>query len=93
MERVARKKERTPERKRPRKVAPATVHELRLGRRNIVVLAASGGVILFGFIALALGSTTLAPLLLVAGFLVGIPWGILAREKPRTDETGSIPGG
>jgi hypothetical protein len=92
MERGARKKERVPDRRRPRR-AGATVHEVRLGRRNIVILAISGGVILLGFIALALDSTTLAPLLLVLGFLVGIPWGIMAREKPRPEENGSASGG
>ena len=92
MERGSKKKEPAGERRRTRKVA-APEHEVRLGRRNIVLLAASGGVILLGFIALALGSATLAPLLLVAGFLVGIPWGIMAREKRRPGENGSVPGG
>jgi len=92
MERGSKKRLPAGERKRVRKV-PLTEHEVRLGRRNIIVLAASGGVILLGFIALALGSATLAPLLLVAGFLVGIPWGIIARDKPRPGENGSVPGG
>jgi hypothetical protein len=92
MERGSRKKEPAGERRRARKVTTPE-HEVRLGRRNIVLLAASGGVILLGFIALALGSATLAPVLLVAGFLVGIPWGIMAREKPRRGENGSVPGG
>jgi hypothetical protein len=92
MERGARKKEPAGERRRARKVA-VPEHEVRLGRRNIVVLTASGGVILLGFIALALGSATLAPVLLGAGFLVGIPWGILARERPRPGQNGSVPGG
>jgi hypothetical protein len=92
MEQSARKREKAPERRRPRRVEEV-VHEVRMGRRNLLILAISAGVIVLGFIALALGSITLAPLLLVAGFLVGIPWGIMAREKPRPGDGGSAAGG
>lgn len=91
MERGAKRKDPSAAR-RVRKAAPPE-HEIRLGRRNIVVLGAAGGAILLGFIALALGSITLAPVLLVAGFLVGIPWGIMAREKPRSGAGGAVTGG
>jgi hypothetical protein len=92
MEQTARKREKAPERRRARKPA-AFVPGVRMDRRNLCVLGISGGVIVLGFIALALGSKTLAPLLLVAGFLVGIPWGIMTREKARPGEGGQASGG
>jgi len=36
-------------------------------------------VILAGYVALSRGSITLAPILLLLGYLVLIPWGILAK--------------
>lgn len=46
-------------------------------KRNWTWLIAGAVVIVVGFIALALGSITLAPLLLVIGYCVLIPIGIL----------------
>ncbi len=62
----------------PRPVeAPAV--ELPFGTRNYILFAAAAVVILAGYVALSRGSTTLAPILLLIGYLVLIPWGILAR--------------
>ncbi len=51
------------------------------GRKNYLILAAGGVVIVVGFILLALGDKTLAPILLVGGYLGLIPWGILASDR------------
>jgi hypothetical protein len=52
-------------------------------RRNYLILAAGGGVIVVGFILLAVGDKSFAPLLLVGGYLGLIPWGILASERKK----------
>lgn len=54
--------------------------EVKLGRRNLTLLAIALGVIVIGYVFLAIGSITIAPLLLVAGYCVLLPWAILARE-------------
>lgn len=56
---------------------------LRWTRRNYVILAAGGGAIVLGFVLLALGDKTLAPILLVGGYLGLIPWGILTGERKK----------
>jgi uncharacterized membrane protein HdeD (DUF308 family) len=56
-------------------------------RRNWQWLGAGAVVIIAGFIALSQGSITLAPILLVLGYCVLIPMGILAGPK-RTSEQG-----
>ena len=54
--------------------------EVRLTRKNWILFGVALLVIVIGFIALRSGSITLAPLLLVAGYCVLIPWAIMARE-------------
>jgi len=49
------------------------------------------GSILVGFIALAVGSVTLAPVLLVAGYLAIVPWAILTRPAPAAEGRGEGP--
>lgn len=56
--------------------------EVQLGRRNVTLLGIALGVIVLGYILLANGSITIAPLLLVAGYCGLLPWAILARERP-----------
>ena len=51
------------------------------GKRNWIVLGSGIGAIVLGFIALASGSITLAPILLVLGYCVLIPVGIMIRGK------------
>ena len=61
--------------------------------KSLIVFA--GGIVLIaaGFYSLAAGSLTLAPILLVAGYCVAIPMGIMMgggereRSAPAADET------
>ena len=53
--------------------------EVPFGKKNYVIFGAAALVILAGYIALSRGSITLAPILLLTGYLVLIPWGILAK--------------
>lgn len=53
--------------------------ELPFGRKNYVIFAMAAVVILAGYVALSRGSITLAPILLLSGYLVLVPWGILAK--------------
>ena len=53
--------------------------EIPFGRKNYVLFAVAAAVILAGYYALSRGSITLAPILLLAGYLVLVPWGILAK--------------
>jgi hypothetical protein len=73
-----------PIRNRPRPMAPAapvvaadTESTLRFGPLNAVLLALGLFAILSGFSLLAAGNTVLAPLLLVLGFAVLVPLGIM----------------
>ena len=54
------------------------------GARNSVLLALGVGMILAGYLALSRGSITLAPLLLVAGYVIVVPAALVtvARRKP-----------
>ncbi|HYQ96276.1 MAG TPA: hypothetical protein VER38_04640 [Candidatus Eisenbacteria bacterium] len=53
--------------------------ELPFGKKNYILFGLAALVILAGYIALSRGSITLAPILLLTGYLVLIPWGILAK--------------
>jgi hypothetical protein len=55
-------------------------------RKNYLTLLAGLVIIIAGFITLRMGSITLAPLLLVLGYCVVIPIGILLRPKTDTQE-------
>lgn len=52
------------------------VRPLRFTPLNWALLGAGAAVILVGYLALAAGSTTVAPILLVLGYCVVIPLGI-----------------
>jgi len=54
--------------------------EVRLSRKNWTILAVALGVIIAGFVFLGNGSITLAPILLVVGYCVLVPYAILARD-------------
>jgi hypothetical protein len=64
----------------PRPSEPSSV-ELPFGRKNYIIFAAAAGVIVAGYVALSRGSITLAPILLLLGYLVLLPWGIMARSS------------
>jgi uncharacterized membrane protein HdeD (DUF308 family) len=62
--------------------------EAPFGKRNWIVLGAGLASIILGFIALASGSITLAPILLVLGYCVLIPVGIMIKDKETKPEGG-----
>lgn len=72
-------------RKAPAERAPELAHEQAIirgpafRRINYVLMAVAMAVILGGFVALARGSITLAPILLVLGYLVLVPIALLKR--------------
>ena len=61
------------------KPAAAPGAELPFGRKNYILFGLAALVILAGYVALARGSITLAPILLLLGYLVVIPWAILTK--------------
>jgi hypothetical protein len=62
-----------------RRTEPAASQEgsVRFSLVNALLLAAGLAAVVGGFVVLANGSTVAAPLLLMLGFLVLIPWGII----------------
>ncbi len=64
--------------------------KLPLERENWMVIGAGLVVIVAGFIALAHGSITLAPFLLVTGYCVLIPVGILLPRRRRSSGEDAI---
>jgi len=60
-------------------------------KRNWTWLGIGLLVIIIGYIALAKGSITLAPILLVAGYCVLIPIAILLGEKKKQEEKAPKP--
>ena len=68
--------------------AATRADETPFGKKNWMVLGAGLVSIVLGFIALASGSITLAPILLVLGYCVLIPVGIMIRDKSESAETG-----
>jgi hypothetical protein len=67
--------------------ADAGAQTVELRRKNWIFLGAGAACILFGFILLSARSLTLAPILLLAGYLVLVPWGLVAH--PRTTTSGT----
>ena len=53
--------------------------ELPFTRKNYIIFGLAAATIVAGYIALSSGSITLAPILLLLGYLVLIPWGIMAK--------------
>jgi hypothetical protein len=64
--------------RRMKAVGPAP--RIRFGRRSQMLFGAGGLCIVLGYILLASGSITLAPILLVAGYCVFFPMGILLKN-------------
>ena len=75
-----------------KKNAPAKSDPALFGRRNWQWLGAGMATIVAGFIALAMGSITLAPLLLVVGYCVLIPVGILVGPGRTAEPEAGTPG-
>jgi len=66
-----------------KKVTPPATDSFFFTRINYLTLFIGLVVIIFGYITLRLGSITLAPFLLVLGYCVIIPIGILLRPKKK----------
>ena len=75
-----------------KKTASAKSDPALFGRRNWQWLGAGLVTIVAGFIALSMGSITLAPLLLVDGYCVLIPVGILVGPGRTADTEAAAPG-
>ena len=74
--RAAQRSGRQPRRGKVEKPVP----RIRLGRRNQIMFGAGVLSIVVGYFSLASGSITLAPILLVAGYCVFFPMGILLKD-------------
>jgi hypothetical protein len=75
----------------PAKKSKKTTNTLGIdfSKRNYMVLGIGLAVILLGFILLALGDITISPILLVLGYCVIIPLGILLpKEKAEVSQAG-----
>jgi len=59
-------------------------------KKNYVIFAVALVVIIAGFIFLSLGDITMAPILLVIGFVGLVPYAILARGKVDEDKSEPI---
>jgi Flp pilus assembly protein TadB len=67
-----------------RKRASGDQDHLPLERANLVLFAVALAVIVIGYLTLAGGSITLAPILLVLGYCVLVPVAIVYRPRRRT---------
>jgi len=74
----------------PKKVPPKPKVELPFGRRNYTWFGIGILAIVVGYIFLSMGSLTLAPILLVAGYCVIIPISIIisGEKKKKVEKTG-----
>ncbi|MCA9726268.1 MAG: hypothetical protein R3E12_20290 [Candidatus Eisenbacteria bacterium] len=71
-------------------VDAGSFQRLDLGRKNWLLFGAGLVAILIGFLLLSQGDITLAPILLVGGYVVLIPWALVARSRREsTDGAGS----
>ena len=57
-----------------------------MAMRSLLILGLGALMIAFGFVSLSRGSITLAPILLVAGYCVAIPLGIMGGTRPREEK-------
>ncbi len=65
---------------------------LPLERANLILFAIALAVIVAGYLALAAGSITLAPILLVLGYCVLVPVAIVYRPRRPAADAGLSPG-
>ena len=66
---------------------------LAFGRINWLLMGAGVLAAVLGYVLLARGDISLAPILLVAGYCALIPLGIVWRERPRKISKPGSPGG
>jgi Flp pilus assembly protein TadB len=74
-----------------RRAGPESDH-LPLDRENLILFAVSLGIIVLGYLFLARGSITLAPILLVLGYCVLVPLAIIYRPRRRLAAEPEPPG-
>jgi len=79
MARAAEKREKPQARKRPPPAGPSR-SRVAFGPTNYALFGASLAAIVIGYVLLARGSITLAPILLVLGYVVLLPAAILIRR-------------
>ena len=60
--------------------------KLPFGKKNMVVFGAGLLSVILGFVTLASGSETLAPILLVLGYCVLIPVSIILKDKGKDSD-------
>ena len=65
--------------------AAGELQTLSFGRKNQILLGAGLLALLLGFLFLRFGDITVAPILLVAGYLVLIPWALIAHQGSKPD--------
>jgi len=66
---------------------------LAFGRMNCILLGVGALAAVVGYALLVRGDISLAPILLVAGYCVLIPLGIVWRERVRKEPRPGVPGG
>ena len=69
--------------RRPRPVDPTSPQSrtLDLSKRNAILFLIGIGSVILGFVLLGTGDITVAPILLVAGYLGFIPWALVANPR------------
>jgi hypothetical protein len=75
-----------------KKAVPVTSDHLPLDRENLILFAVALAVIVVGYLFLARGSITLAPILLVLGYCVLVPVAIIFRPRRRREPEGPVRG-
>lgn len=87
-----------PVRKKEQRRKQIKAEQMPLGRENFVILAAGLGVILAGYLAMLAGGVegflplVVSPILLVFGYCVIIPLGILYRKREPAEAEPASPG-
>ncbi|MBW6513867.1 MAG: hypothetical protein K0B87_03820 [Candidatus Syntrophosphaera sp.] len=56
---------------------------LQLGKANFIILAVAAILLVIGYIIMAQNEITISPLILVAVYVVLIPFGLLYKGKPK----------
>ena len=67
------------EKKQEKEVTKVALVDISFTKKNMLFFGIGLGLVIVGFILLSTGSTVLAPILLVAGYLVFFPLGILLK--------------
>lgn len=71
--------------------APAAISPWPFGRKNYILMGVALAVIVLGFFLLSQNDITFAPLLLVVGYCVLVPWAIIARDPAKSQAPSEPP--